>query len=92
MAQALEEAQIDEDVGEGVEVGDGASVADVRVLNAESDGLGVDALDGGALVVDALVEVAVTVEGVTQASADAGRHLCSAAVFSEAGMVDRTGG
>ena len=54
-AEALQEAQVDQDVDQGVEVSDGGAVADVRALDAEGDGLAVDAFDGGALVVDVLV-------------------------------------
>ena len=65
VVEALEEAEVDQDVDEGVEIGDGSAVADVRALDAESNGLGVDAFDSRALVEDMLVGVAAAVEGVT---------------------------
>ena len=65
----MQKAKIDEQVDEGVLVGDGFAVAKNGALDAEGFGLGVDALDGGALVVDKFVGIGVTVEGVTETSA-----------------------
>ena len=62
MTDAVEGAEVDEDVDEGVEVSDGFAVAEFRAFDAEFDGLGVDALGGGALFVEALVGLAGVVE------------------------------
>ena len=75
----MQEAEIDEQINQGVLVGDGLAVAKNGTLDAESFGLRVDALDGGALVVDEFVEIGVAVEGVAEAGTDAGGHLGSAA-------------
>ena len=53
-ADALAGAQVDQDVGEGILVGDGLGVAQLGALDAEFDGLAVDAFGGGALFVDGL--------------------------------------
>jgi hypothetical protein len=55
MTEAVQKAKIDEQVNECVLVGDGCAVAEVGALDAEGGGLSVDALDGGALVVDEFV-------------------------------------
>ena len=79
VSEAVQEAEIDEQINERVLVGNGLAIAKNRTLDAESFGLRVDALDGGALVVDEFVSVAGTVEGVAEAGTDAGGHLGSAA-------------
>ena len=72
--------QGEQDVDEGVLVGDGLAVAQPGALDAEFLGLGVDALGGGALLVDVLVDVAVAVDQVADARADAGGHGGDAAL------------
>ena len=91
LTDALQEAQIDEEVGQGVEIGNGVAVAEVGAFDAEGDGLAVDALDGGALLVDILVSLALAVEGVAQASADAGGHRRRAAFLRPVLVLDRAG-
>ena len=88
--QALQEVQIDQEVNERVLVRNGGAVAQVRPLNAQSDGLRVNAFDGGALPIDLLVQLAVTVEGVPQASADTDRHHGGAALLFGVGMMKGT--
>ena len=68
----MQGAEVDQDVDEGVLVGDGPTVAQFGALDAGFDGLGVDALGGGALLVDILVDLAFAVELVANASADTG--------------------
>jgi hypothetical protein len=65
----VEGTEVDEDVDEGVEVSDGPTVAEFRALNAQLDGLGVDAFGGGALFVDLLVGLTGAVEFVAGACA-----------------------
>ena len=79
VSEAMQKAEIDEQINERVLVGDGFAVAKNGALDAESFGLRVDAFDSSALVVDEFVSVAGTVEGVAEASADAGGHLGGAA-------------
>jgi hypothetical protein len=55
-------AQVDQDVDEGVLIGDSVTIAQPGTLNAEFFGLGVDALGGGALFVDALVDFALVAD------------------------------
>lgn len=53
-ADPLEGVQIDQNVGQGVVVGNGIAVAQFGSLNAEFHGLTVDPLGGGALFVNGL--------------------------------------
>jgi hypothetical protein len=55
-------AGVDEHVDERVEVGKRAPVAQVRTLDAQGNGLAVDALAGGTLAVDAPERLAVAVQ------------------------------
>ena len=91
-AQALQKAQIDEQIDQGVLVGDGGAIAQVRALDAEMNGERIDALDGGALFVNIGVERAVAIKGVTKASAGAGGHHGSATAVRPAFVIDRTSG
>ena len=88
--QALQEAQIDQEINEGVLVSNGWAVAQMRPLNAQGDGLRVDAFDGGALAIDLFVQVAVAVEGIAQAGADTDRHHGRAALLLGVGMMNGT--
>jgi hypothetical protein len=49
---AVQGAQVDQDLDEGILVDDGPAVALPGALDAKFLGLGIDALGGGALVVD----------------------------------------
>ena len=51
-AQALQEAQVDEGVDQGILVGDGGAIAEMRPFDAEGERLGVDALVGGPLAIE----------------------------------------
>jgi len=72
LTQALKETQVDQDVDQRVLIGDGLTVAQMRALNAERDGLRVDPLDRGALAIDLLVEFTVAVKRVAQTRAVVG--------------------
>ena len=74
LAQALQEAQVDQQINQGVLVGNGAAIAQVRALDAEGDGLGVDAFHRRALAIEILVEGALAIQRIAQAGADTGRH------------------
>jgi hypothetical protein len=50
VADALEAAQVDQEVDQGVQVGDGLAIAQPGSLDAEGDGLGVDTFGCRALV------------------------------------------
>jgi hypothetical protein len=56
LTNALKQAEIDQRVDEGVEIGDGIAIADMRAFNAEGDCLAIDAFRCRALVVGFLVE------------------------------------
>jgi len=60
LADAVESAEVNQDVGQGVLIGHGLAIAQPGALDAEFDGLGVDALGSGALLVDVLVDIAFT--------------------------------
>ena len=91
LADALQGPQVDQDVDKGIEVGDtsacgdqcrcGLTVAKFRALDAQLNGLTVDALAGGALMVDLLVGLAVPIELITEASADGSGQGGGAAAF-----------
>ena len=68
----LQRAKVDQGVDQCVEVGDGRAIAQLGALDAEVDGLSIDALGGGALFVDLLVGLTVAVKLVTDACANAG--------------------
>ena len=57
-ADALQGTQVDQDVDEGVLVGDGLTVAQLGTFDVQFEGLAVDALCGGALLVDGFEQVA----------------------------------
>jgi hypothetical protein len=87
-ADTVECAQVDQDVDECVLVGDGQSIAQFRALNAQGDGLRVEAFGSGALAVNLFVQAAVVVELIADASAVTGKgggaiartwvaHLCT---------------
>jgi len=73
-ADALQGTKVDQDVNEGVEVSDSLTVAEFGSLDAQSNGLRIDAFGGSTLIVDLFVDVTVPVELITKASADRGRH------------------
>lgn len=81
LCRALPGPQVDQDVDEGVLVGDGLAVAQPGTLDAQFLGLAVDALGGGPLLVDCLVYGAVAVELIANAGADAGGQCGHAATF-----------
>jgi hypothetical protein len=59
-ADAPVQPQIDQDIDQGVQIGNRFSIADVRTFNPKRFGLAVDALRSGALLVDIFIELAVT--------------------------------
>ena len=63
----------------------------MRALDAKGNSLRVDALDSSALAIEVLVQVAGTVDLVTQTGANAERHHGSASAAGPVGMVDGTG-
>ena len=52
IVDALERMQVDDNIDQGVDVGDGRTVAQMGTLDAQRKRLAVDALGGSALVVD----------------------------------------
>ena len=72
LADPLEGVQINQDVGQGVLVGNGIAVAQLGVLDPEFHRLAVDAFGCSALLVDLFVSFAFAVELVAQPSTRAG--------------------
>jgi hypothetical protein len=66
---AVQGPQVDQDVDEGVEVGDSLAVAQPGPLDAEFLGLRVDTLGGSALPLDGPVDVAIAVDLIADARA-----------------------
>ncbi len=85
---AVQGAQVDQDIDEGILVGNGLAVAQPGALDAKLLGLGVDALGGGTLVVDFLVDVAIAVDLVAGARADTGGYRGGTALFGPNLVVD----
>ncbi len=90
LAQPLQGAQVDQRIGQGIEVGDGLAVAEFRAFDAQLDSLAVDALVGGALLVDFLILRAVAIQRMAQACADAECQSCRAPTFGPARMLNGT--
>ena len=90
MTQALEQAEIDQGIRECVEIGDGIAIAKVRVFNAQSDCLAIDAFGGRALSVDLFVGLTLPIQRIAQAGTDAGRHGNRTATFVSAFMMKGT--
>ena len=88
---ALQSTQVDQNIDQGVEVGDRGTIAELGALDAEICGLGIDAFGGRTLLVQSLVGVAVPVELVTDASADAGGEGGLAAALGQMRILNGTG-
>lgn len=58
----LQGAQIDHHIDERVEVGDGLAIAQFRALDTEGFGLRIDSLRSLTLVIDLLVDFALSVD------------------------------
>jgi len=89
--EAMQEAEVDQEIDEGVVVGDGGAVAQMGSFDPQGNGLRINALDGSALVVDEFVGNGVTVEGVTQTRADGGGHHGGAAAVLPTLVMHRAG-
>jgi len=72
LADALQGAEVDQHVDEGVAVGDSRAVTQFGAFDAQFHRLAVDALGGGALLVDLFVGRVLAVELVAQACSGAG--------------------
>ena len=81
MPDALKCPEIDDDIDERILIGNGLAVAEVRTLNAQIDGLRVDAFGGGSLLVDLLILRALTIQLIAQASPDADGQGADTAAF-----------
>lgn len=84
----MQGAQVEEDVDQRVLVGNGLPVAQFGALDAQFDGLAVDAFVRRALLVDLLVSFSLAVELVADASANAGGDGGGAADLGPAFVVD----
>ena len=72
LADPLEGVQINQDVGQGVLVGDGSAVAQLGTLDAKIDGLAVDPLSGSTLAKNLFVGITVAVKLIAQPGTGAG--------------------
>ena len=71
-ADPLEGVQVNQDISQGIVIGDGSSVTEFWSLNAERHRLTVNSLGGGALSVNSFVFLAVPIQLITQARAGTG--------------------
>ena len=85
---ALQSAEVKQDVDQSVLIGDRLLIAESGAFNAQFFSQGIDALGGGALLVYLLVCVAVPIELVPDASADAGGYFGDAATFGPLWVID----
>jgi len=88
VAQAAKETEIEEQVDQGVAVGDGLTIAQLGPLDAQLDRLGVDAFAGRALAIHRLVLGAVAVKFVTGASAGGSGERGEAALLGRVLVLD----
>ncbi len=91
LADALEGMQVYQHVDQGIVIGDGCAVAQLGTLDTQNHGLTIESLTGGALLVDVLVDGAVTVELIPDASADAGGKSGRTAAFGPVLVTNRAG-
>ena len=73
--------QIDENINEGIVVGDGLFVTKLGAFDTQSERLGVDAFVGGALFIEQFVCLRIPVELVTDTGPDGGGHGGNATTF-----------
>jgi len=81
LSHSVQGTEIDQNIDEGVLIGDGPTIAQSGALNTQCFGLGVDTLGGSALLVDFLEEGTIAVELIADASADAGGESGSTATI-----------
>ena len=91
MTDSLKQAEIDQGVSEGVEIRDGIAIAKVRTFNPKTNRLTVDAFGSRALSVNIFVNLALSVERISESCANAGWHGNCATAFASALMMNRTG-
>ena len=84
-------AEVEQDVNQGVLIGDCLLVAESGALNPQSFGQGIDALGSSPLLIDLLVEVAVPIELIADTSAGAGGQLGDATALSPLLVIDGAG-
>ncbi len=68
LTQTLQEAQVDQEIDQGLLAGDSLTVLQMGMLDAEVEGLRIDAFTRGALTIDFLVPLTVPIEGVDEYS------------------------
>ncbi len=90
-ANAVQGPQVDEDVEQGIEIGNGLTVAQLGAFNAKGSGLGVDTFSGSALAIDMLVGWRGTVEFVADLCTGAEGKSGETTPFAPIGTVDGTG-
>ncbi len=88
---AAQQAQVDEQVDQGVLVGNGCAVTQMRALDAQIHGLTVDAFGGGTLAIDFLIGLALPIQGVAQAGADTGGQVGRTATLRPVAVIEGAG-
>ena len=90
-ADPLEGVQIDQNVSQGIVIGDGKAIAEFGALDPKMNRLAVDAFGGSALFVDRFVFFTLAIQLIAQASTRAGCQSGDAAALRPLGMLDRAG-
>ena len=91
LAETLKRSQIDQNINEGVDVGDGLAIAEFRAFDAERNGLAVDALRCRALAVDFLIRIALSIQLMTDTDARTERQGGDTAFLAPVFVGDRAG-
>jgi hypothetical protein len=95
LADPLEGVQIDQDIGQGVVIGNGQAIAELGTLDPQGNSLTVDTFGGRALLLDLLVHLAIAVDLVAYPCPLAGGQGCDTAIhgraLGERGDIDREG-
>jgi len=89
LSHSVQSTEIDQNIDEGVLIGDGPTIAQSGALNTQFFGLGVDTFSGSALLVDFLEEGTIAVDLIADASADAGGKSGSTAAFGPVLVANR---
>ena len=89
LSHSVQGTEIDQNIDEGVLIGDGPTIAQSGALNTQFFGLGVDTFSGSALLVDCLEEGTIAVDLIADASADAGGKSGGTAAFGSVLVTNR---
>ena len=88
---ALKGAQVEQDVDQGVEIGYGGAVAQLGMLDTETERLAEEAFGGGVLGIDRWLGFGVAIELQAETCAETGGQRDDAAALGPVGICHRRG-